>query len=155
MELAITPYKPGERIEPFLPDNGIYEELGEEGIRRMISRFYDLLIESEIKHLFHEDKEEFELSKQHAADFIIQRFGGPDYYKQRRGNPMLVKRHEPFKITPAAREVWLHCYRKALVEQDLPEKVLCDYWRYIDEFSTWMVNSIDEKNHFKGFKPVV
>lgn len=155
MNLTITPYKAGERIEPFLPDNSIFEVLGEDGIRKMISDFYDLLIESEIKHLFHEDKDEFELSKQHAADFIIQRFGGPNYYNERRGNPKLVKRHAPFKITPAARIVWLECYREALLNQKtLPENVLIDFWRYIDEFSTWMVNSPGDNPDFNSIKPV-
>ncbi len=146
MELNITPYKYGERIEPFLPDNGIYDHLGEEGIRAMISDFYDLLIQSEIKDLFPEDPDEFELAKQHAADFIIQRFGGPDYYNQRRGRPLLVKRHEPFKITPSARITWLKCYREVLLRQDIPGKVIHDYWRFIDEFSTWMVNTPVEKS---------
>jgi hemoglobin len=155
MELTITPFKPGERIEPFLPDNSIFEVLGEKGIRKMISDFYDLLIESEIKHLFHEDKKEFELSKQYAADFIIQRFGGPNYYNQRRGNPKLVKRHAPFEITPSARIVWLECYREALLKQPIPEKILNDYWRYLDEFSTWMVNSPEKKPDFGGFKPAI
>lgn len=141
VELKITPYKYGERIEPFLPDNGIYEHLGEEGIRNMISDFYDLLIESDIKHLFPEDPEEFRLAKQRAADFIIQRFGGPDYYNQRRGRPLLVKRHEPFTITPSGRETWLRCYREVLLKQDLPDQVRYGYWRFIDEFSTWMVNT--------------
>lgn len=141
MELNITPYKFGERLEPFLPDNSIYDVLGEEGIRKMISDFYDLLIQSDIKHLFPQDEKEFELSKQHAADFIIQRFGGPDYYNQRRGKPLLVRRHEPFKITPKSRVTWLKCYREVLMKQPLPENVMYDYWRFIDEFSTWMVNT--------------
>ncbi len=141
MELTITPYKYGERIEPFLPDNGIFESLGEEGIRNMISDFYDLLVKSDIKHMFPTDNEELKLAKQYAADFIIQRFGGPNYYAQRRGKPLLTRRHEPFEITPMGRITWLECYRKVLIKQDIPEKVIQDYWKFIDEFSTWMVNT--------------
>lgn len=153
MELTITPYKEGERNDPFLPDNGIYEVLGEEGIRKMISEFYDLLIQSEITEMFHDDKDEFELSKQYAADFIIQRFGGPNYYQQRRGAPKLMNRHAPFKITPESRIVWLECYREAILNQPIPEKIMLDYWRYIDEFSIWMINSPSEKPNFGGLKP--
>lgn len=141
MELKITPSNFGDRLEPFRPGNDIYEILGEEGIRKMISDFYDLLIVSEIKHLFPEDKDEFELSKQHAADFIVQRFGGPDIYNQRRGKPLLTQRHTPFKITARARIVWLECYREVLLKQALPEKAMHEYWRFLDEFSTWMVNT--------------
>lgn len=144
MDLKITPYTYGERIEPFQPDNSLYEILGEEGIRNMISDLYDLLIVSEISDLFPADKEEFRLAKQHAADFLIQRFGGPDYYKQRRGNPVLVKRHKPFSISPQGRIVWLNCYREVLLKQKLPEKPMLEYWRFLDEFSTWMVNTHPE-----------
>jgi hemoglobin len=152
MELKITPHTYGERIEPFLPDNKIFEELGEKGIRKMISEFYDLLIMSKIKYMFPTDEEEFKLAKQHAADFIIQRFGGPDFYNQRRGKPLLVKRHNPFKITPEARIVWLECYREAILNQPLSEQTTQEYWRFIDEFSTWMVNTPGESNDLKGFK---
>lgn len=141
MELKITPYTPGERIEPFLPDNGIYQSLGEDGIRKMISDFYDLLIISDVKHLFPDNEKELLLAKQRAADFLIQRFGGPDYYNQRRGKPLLVRRHQQFPITPEGRIVWLTCYREVLLEQKLPEKVRYEFWRFIDEFSTWMVNT--------------
>lgn len=153
MELTITPYKAGERKDPFLPDNGIYEALGEDGIRKMISEFYDLLIQSEIKDMFHEDKEAFELSKQYAADFIIQRFGGPAYYRQRRGAPKLMNRHAPFKITPEARIVWLECYREAILNQPVSKKIMLDYWQYIDEFSIWMVNSPGKTPKFGALKP--
>lgn len=154
MSYDITPYQHGEKIQPFLPDNSIYEYLGEDGIRKMMSDFYDLLRESKIKDLFpHDDDEEFELAKQRASDFIIQRFGGPDYFTQRRGNPMLVKRHEPFKITPEARLIWLDCYLQVIKKIDIPEQVKHDYWRFIDEFSTWMVNSVYQVPANLSFKP--
>lgn len=152
MELTITPHIYGERIEPFLPDNSIYEFLGEEGIRTMISDFYDLLVQSDIKHLFPTDDIELDMAKQHAADFIVQRFGGHPYYNERRGKPLMVKRHAPFKITPQARLTWLKCYRSVLVKQAMPQKAIEEYWRFLDEFSTWMVNTPSDGGELKGFK---
>lgn len=148
MNLDITQFAFGERPQPHIPDNSIYEILGEAGIRRMISNHYDLLVESEIKHLFPFEKDELDYAKQKAADFIIQRFGGPDYYNQRVGKPLLVKRHAPFKITATARVVWLECYREALLKEDLPEEVVESYWKFLDEFSSWMVNTQEDP----GFK---
>lgn len=156
MNLTITPFTQGERIQPFMPDNAIFEYLGEEGIRQMISDFYDLLRESKIKHLFPiDDDNEFLLAKQRAADFIIQRFGGPDYYNQRRGKPLLVKRHAPFEITPEGRIVWLKCYRQVIEKLPIPEIVINDYWRFIDEFSTWMVNKVSDNKQGVSYKPLV
>lgn len=147
IHLPITLYAPGQKPQPHLPGNQIYEILGEAGIRQMISDHYDLLIQSDIKHLFPTVGEELDLAKQRAADFIIQRFGGPNYYEQRRGKPLLANRHARFVITPKGRITWLNCYREALLKQNLPTDVLQAYWQYLDEFSNWMVNANDEHNY--------
>lgn len=152
IELKITPMEADFRPQPHLPDNSIFEILGEQGIRNMISDHYDLLVKSEVKDLFPFEKEELNLAKQRAADFIIQRFGGPDYYNQRRGKPLLVKRHAPFRITPKARIVWLECYREVLLKQNLPDDVLKSYWQFLDEFSNWMVNTNPNNVGFQNLK---
>ncbi len=141
MNLEINTYQFGERPEVKIPDPDFYKHLGEEGIRKMVSRHYDLLRTSGIKHLFAKDDAEFELSKQHSADFVIQICGGPDYYKQHRGRPMLGDRHAPFSITPEGRLVWLNCYKQALLELDIPENLILSFWNYINVFSNWMVNT--------------
>ena len=152
MELTITTLKAGERPEPKFPENSIYEVLGEEGIRQMISDHYDLLVKSEIKHLFPTEDKELDLAKQYAADFIIQRFGGPNYYAQRRGKPLLINRHAPFKITPRGRIVWLECYREVLLQQNLPENILIPYWNFLDIFSNWMVNTSEDPVNLSNLK---
>ena len=152
MELSITSLKAGERPDPQIPQKSIYEELGEDGIRSMISDHYDLLVKSEVKHLFPKAGEELELAKQYAADFIIQRFGGPNYYAQRRGKPLLMNRHAPFKITPRARIVWLECYREVLLKRKLPEDILIPYWKFLDIFSNWMVNTDEEPVDLSNLK---
>ena len=45
--------------------------------------------------------------KDHLAWFLIQRFGGPSYFNQQRGAPMLRKRHNQFSITPTMRDAWV------------------------------------------------
>jgi hemoglobin len=68
--------------------------------------------------------------------------GGPDYYKQNRGEPMMRKRHILFKIDMEARVVWLECYQVALSElSDVSEPLKQSYWNYLDQFSLWMMNS--------------
>ena len=141
MELKISSFDLGERPSVSLPDPQFFKLITEQGIREMVSKHYDLLVKSSIKHLFPGDKEHLDLAKQHSADFLIQLCGGPRHYENNRGKPMLVNRHAPFAITPSARLVWLECYAIVLSGLDLPEDVILTFWNYINVFSSWMVNS--------------
>lgn len=144
MELTINNYAFGERPEVTKPTTEFYKQLGESGIRKLVSRHYDLLRVSKIKHLFAKDDADFELTKQHSADFMIQICGGEDYYHQHRGKPMMIKRHASSQITPEGRIIWLNCYKQALLELDISEKAILSFWNYINVFSSWMVNTDQE-----------
>jgi len=141
MELTINEYAFGERPPVTLPDREFLKQLGEPGIRKMVSRHYDLMRQSDIKHLFPESDEEFEKAKLRSSDFMIQITGGPEYFNQNRGKPMMTRRHAPFSITTEGRRVWLSCYRQALLETGLPEYLIHSFWNYVNVFSNWMVNT--------------
>ena len=150
MNLQINTYRFGERPDVSKPDPEFYKQLGEDGIRKMVSRHYDLLRQSSIKHLFATDDAEFEFSKQNSADFMIQICGGPDYFNQRRGKPMMADRHAPFSITPEGRIVWLNCYKQALLELNISEDLVLSFWNYINAFSNWVVNTPTQAFNIKG-----
>lgn len=118
--------------------------ISEQGLRDLISKHYDLLRKSEINNLFPQDDKLFELAKVHSADFFIQICGGPDYFNQNRGAPMMVARHNPFKITPSARKVWLECYIELLKDFELEEELKQSFWNYLDVFSIWMINTPED-----------
>lgn len=141
MDLEINRYEMGERPPVVKPDSEFYHVLGEEGIRKMVSRHYDLMRESSIAGLFPIDDAEFEQAKLRSSDFMIQICGGPDYFNKHRGKPMLINRHAPFTIDKEAREIWLLCYKQALLETKLPEHLIRSFWNYINVFSGWMINS--------------
>jgi len=141
MELKITPLSFGETPEVPQPDNRLLTILGEEGIRKLVSDHYDLIANSKIKHLFPPKGKGLEIAKQKSADFFIQRLGGPDYYEQHRGKPMLVSRHRYFNITSSYLIVWLDCYRQVLQTLDAPQEVIISFWNFLDLFSNWMVNT--------------
>lgn len=140
MEFIISEYKPG-RPTVTLPGNEMFLLLNEDGMRKMVSDHYDLIKESSIKDLFPKNPIALEKAKEHSADFFIQICGGPMYFNKHRGQPQLLKRHLPHKITAEARIEWLNCYQKVLSKLDLPEKVLKSFWNYLNTFSIWMVNS--------------
>jgi len=141
MELKINKYQPGNRPPVSLPTSEMYKLLGEEGIRDLINDHYELLVKSDVKGLFPEDEAGLTNAKKHASDFFVQICGGPMYFNKNRGRPMMYKRHLPHKITAEARETWLECYREALLKRDLPEPVMQSFWKYLDDFSQWMINS--------------
>lgn len=144
MEFKISEAIFGVRPEVTKPNPKFLEVLGEDGIRDLISKHYDLLKVSSIKDLFPTDDKEFAQAKVNSADFFIQICGGPSYFNQNRGNPMMVKRHAPFKITPNARRVWLECYIEILKDLDIEDSLKQSFWNYIDIFSIWMINSVQD-----------
>ena len=141
MKLEIKEIPFGDRPEVPQPNNELLKHLGEDGIRKLISDFYDRLSESSIKHLFPPKGIGLEMSKKKSADFFIQRLGGPDYYAQRRGKPMLAARHRYFKITSADRLVWLNCFKETLELLDASPELINPFWNFLHEFSNWMVNT--------------
>lgn len=143
MDFVITSYIPGFRPPVTLPSREMFLLLKEEGMRKMVSDHYDLLARSTISDLFPKNPIAFEKAKENSADFFIQICGGPEYFNKHRGQPMLNRRHQPFKITPESREVWLNCYKSVLRNLNLPGDVILSFWNYIDVFSKWMVNSVD------------
>lgn len=148
MELNITPAIFGRKVNAFSPNNNIFLELKEDGMRQMISDFYDELVKSPIKELFPKSEEELDRAKLHSADFFIQRFGGPNYFQQRRGQPMMNRRHAPFEITVEARDEWLKCFREILLKLDIQEQTIKDFWLFLDTFSTHMINTPSKRPKF-------
>lgn len=143
MQYIITPAQVGTRPPVNLPTPQFLELLGEDGIRKLISDHYDLLKQSNIRGLFPPTEKGFEMAKQHSADFFIQICGGPKYFNENRGAPMMASRHAPFKITQEARRIWLESYAMILHPLDVPEDVKESFWSYLDIFSIWMMNSTE------------
>jgi len=90
---------------------------GEEKVRALVLRFYQLLDEL---------PEAYGIRKLHAADlqgandklfkFLSGWMGGPQLYMEQYGHPMLRGRHLPFSIGAAERDQWLLCMNQALSE---------------------------------------
>jgi hemoglobin len=102
---------------------------GEKTFRRLVARFYAGVAEDpELRALYPE--EDLGPAAERLTLFLIQYWGGPTTYSQRRGHPRLRMRHVPFVIDEAQRDRWLRHMRDALDELDLPpayERTLWDY----------------------------
>jgi len=79
--------------------------------------------------------------KLHLAWFLIQRFGGPQLFAQRRGAPRLRMRHTELAITRALRDAWIGHMLDAVdsTEAFAPHKDVIR--RYFESTATFLINS--------------
>lgn len=145
LDFSIQPYIEGVNPPVTKPNPAFLEDIGEEGMRELLDRFYMKLFESPIKHLFPEERDAMKVAGQNSADFFIQICGGPKYFNKNRGAPQMRNRHAPFAITPEARLHWLVLFEESLypiIEQKLTsEENIQSFWNYLNVFSQWMVNT--------------
>lgn len=95
---------------------------GEDAVRRLVDRFYDLMDASpeaaEIRALHPED---LMGSREKLFMFLVGWMGGPPLYVTRFGHPRLRARHIRFPIGERERDQWMLCMRRALTETEVPE----------------------------------
>lgn len=126
------------------PHPDFLTEIGEQGMRDILSRHYACLDTSAIRNIFPpEDAQGMEDAAQVSADFFIQICGGPAYFNQNRGMPQMRGRHAPFAITAEGRLHWLTCFENALkpLEGKVSDELLQGFWNYINIFSIMMINT--------------
>lgn len=142
MKNKLNFYVPPEGPPQERPNPQIFAKMGEANIFKMLEDFYLELGKSEIKHLFPHDM--VQASKKSGAFFVFL-LGGPPLYHERYGPPMMRQRHMPFTIDEHARQVWLDCFRKTLIDSEVkyqfPQEFLAEFIQFLERFSLWMVNT--------------
>lgn len=102
-------------------DKTLYEQFGEDNIKKLVEHFYDLVFEHpQLSPLFKTDKD---LIKEKQFLFLTQFFGGPDLYSQRYGHPRLKARHLPHPIGKIEVEAWLQCMALAFTKIEAEESL--------------------------------
>ena len=138
LDLTITPASRGEFPDVVKTHPGFYEEVGEVRFRALVDEHYELIRNSDIAFLFPvNDDDDFEEAKKHAADYFIQICGGPNFFKQNRGEERVVGRHAPFRIDAHGRESWLKLYQQVLpklVDEGISEA-------YVQSFGTTSIST--------------
>jgi hemoglobin len=103
---------------------------GEQTFRRLVEAFYAGVAEDpELRALYPE--EDLGPATERLTLFLIQYWGGPTTYSERRGHPRLRMRHVPFAIDSAQRDRWLRHMRAALDTLDLPPAYDRTIWDYL------------------------
>lgn len=85
---------------------------GEAAFAALVEAFYaGIATEPLLRPMYPDDLTE---AKANLALFLIQYFGGPAFYAEKRGHPRLRMRHMPFTIGAAERDAWLRHMNAAL-----------------------------------------
>lgn len=116
----------------------LFERLGEENLRLLVDRFYDLVFSHEqISHLFKTDKE---LIKEKQRLFLTQFLGGPPLYSERYGHPQLRARHMPHPIHEDDAVAWLSCMSTAITSLPIEESIKDELFKRFVPTAMFMVN---------------
>ncbi len=101
-----------------------YQLLGEQGIRDLVSAFYDIMDTlpeaADIRRMHADDLDPM---KEKLSDYLIGWMGGPPLYLEKHGTVCMTEPHAPYAIGPDERDQWLLCMNKALEQVGASEEV--------------------------------
>jgi hemoglobin len=103
---------------------------GEQTFRKLVDRFYAGVADDPVLRPLYPEQE-LGPAAERLRMFLIQYWGGPSTYSQRRGHPRLRMRHAPFAIGVAARDAWLRHMRDALDSLELAPAYDQQLWSYL------------------------
>jgi len=114
---------------------------GEEKVRALVDRFYDLM---DLEPGYQELRQAHGSSLQDAREklfwFLCGWLDGPDHYQQRFGHPRLRMRHMPFSIGILERDQWLACMDQAMGDVGVDEKLRSRLGQSFFQTADWMRN---------------
>lgn len=114
---------------------------GDAGVRALVDRFYDLM---EMDERFGALRAMHPASLDSARDklfwFLCGWTGGPSYYMERIGHPMLRARHLPFPIGTAERDQWLTCMAQAMADLSIDGEFFDRLLQSFGNTADWMRN---------------
>jgi hemoglobin len=122
------------------PPENFYDAVGgEPTFRRLVGRFYEGVAEDPLLRPLYPD-EDLAGAEERLRMFLVQYWGGPTTYSERRGHPRLRLRHAPFGIGTVERDAWLRHMRAAVEELELPEPLAAQLWDYLTMAANSLVN---------------
>jgi hemoglobin len=117
-----------------------YEAVGgEDTFRRLVARFYQGVATDPVLRAVYPD-EDLRDAEERLRLFLIQYWGGPATYSERRGHPALRMRHARFAIGPAERDAWLRHMRAAIDSLGLPAEHAAPLLEYVSMAADALVN---------------
>ena len=129
---------------PGSPEKTFYDAIGGyPTIAKIVDRFYAGVAEDEVLRPIYPEQD-LGPAQERFTLFLVQYWGGPTTYSDRRGHPRLRMRHAPFAVKPLAKEHWLKHFRAGLDEAGLPPELDAQFWDYVTHAAQFMVNTFEE-----------
>ena len=122
-----------------LPLTTIYEIIGEDGLTRLSTAFYQGVRDDALLRPMYPEGD-LQASEQRLRAFLTFRFGGPPRYIQERGHPRLRMRHAPFPIDQAARDRWVMLMDQAIEQAAFTADVSAALRAFFHEVATFLIN---------------
>ncbi|UJP64766.1 globin domain-containing protein [Mongoliitalea daihaiensis] len=121
-------------------NSNIYETLGDEKIRLLVKHFYlNVREEPTLRKLYPE--EDLSGAEDRLYWFLLHVFGGPHTYLEKRGHPMLRRRHFQWQIDQHLRNSWMDCMLRAMDEVAMETDIREALMNYFVKVANHMVNS--------------
>ena len=127
-------------------ESSLYETLGgEQGVRSLVDRFYDLMDSAPEAHNIRSlHAKSLKQSREKLFMFLSGWSGGPQLYIQQFGHPRLRMRHMPFSIGAVERDEWLWCMNKALDESQLDPRVVEYLKNHFAQAADFLRNQVED-----------
>lgn len=109
-------------------------------MQRLVAEFYSQIADDDLLGPMY-PKDDLLGAEQRLRDFLTYRFGGPQDYLAKRGNPMLRARHSPFRVNPAAADRWISLMSNAFDRADLPADAVQIMKPFLRNVADFLVNS--------------
>ena len=116
----------------------LFDRFGLETFKALSTSFYDRVFEDKgwFRNIFANVTKEAAIQNQ--FEFLVQEFGGPNLYAQRKGYTALLGRHGPYAITEQAATRWLEHMFGALdsttqFDEDA-RQILRNYFRFMSAY---------------------
>jgi hemoglobin len=114
------------------PQTSFYQLVGgEQTFRTLVARFYTAVAADPVLRRVYPE-EDLAAAEDRLGLFLMQYWGGPRSYSDRRGHPRLRMRHAPFAIGERERLAWLRHMREALDSLGLPTEQAETLWSYLE-----------------------
>lgn len=138
MTIPLRPQGPTED-----PQQTFYDAVGgRDTFVQLVDVFYDGVAEDPLLRPLYPE-EDLAAARERLTMFLVQFWGGPKEYGERRGHPRLRMRHAPFAVSPAARDAWLRHMRHAVDALELPPLQRETLWDYLERAARSLVNTED------------
>lgn len=125
--------------------NELYDIIGDKTLQNLVNSFYSKIENDQLLRPMFPPNLTFGKNLQYL--FLKQVFGGPREYNEKRGHPMMRKRHLPFEIGWQERNHWMELMKESVNELDINNDNKRLMIEYFDKMATKIMNKVEKSTY--------